>query len=70
MLAPSEYEGTPTRGYLDTATYGLPPRSTLAAVEEALASWRERGSWLGWEQEKHERLLALTDKPRLTETPA
>ena len=49
MLAPSEYEGTPTRGYLDTATYGLPPRSTLAAVEDALRRWRERGSWLDWE---------------------
>ena len=51
MLAPSEYEGSPTRGYLDTATYGLPPRSTLAAVEETLASWRGRGSWLDWEQD-------------------
>jgi selenocysteine lyase/cysteine desulfurase len=51
LLAPSEYEGSPTRGYLDTATYGLPSRSTLAAVEEALASWRGRGSWLGWEQD-------------------
>ncbi|HKO75023.1 MAG TPA: aminotransferase class V-fold PLP-dependent enzyme [Gaiellaceae bacterium] len=51
MLAPSEYEGSPTRGYLDTATYGLPPRSTLAAVEQTLASWRERGSWLEWEKE-------------------
>jgi selenocysteine lyase/cysteine desulfurase len=49
LLAPSEYEGTPTRGYLDTATYGLPPRSTLAATEEAVRRWRERGSWLDWE---------------------
>jgi selenocysteine lyase/cysteine desulfurase len=51
LLAPSEYEGSPTRGYLDTATYGLPPRSTLAAVERTVASWRERGSWLDWEQD-------------------
>jgi len=51
LLAPSEYEGSPTRGYLDTATYGLPPRTTVAAVEEALASWRGRGSWLDWEQD-------------------
>jgi selenocysteine lyase/cysteine desulfurase len=51
LLAPSEYEGTPTRGYLDTATYGLPPRSALAAVEEAVTSWRERGSWLRWEED-------------------
>ncbi|HEX5470204.1 MAG TPA: aminotransferase class V-fold PLP-dependent enzyme [Gaiellaceae bacterium] len=51
MLAPSEYEGTPTRGYLDTAAYGLPPRSTLAAAEQALADWRGRTSWLRWEED-------------------
>ncbi len=51
MLAPSEYEGTPTRGYLDSATYGLPPRSTLAAMEEALAGWRTGRSWRVWEED-------------------
>ena len=42
LLAPSEYEGTPTRGYLDSATYGLPPRSTLEALSEAAEGWRTR----------------------------
>jgi selenocysteine lyase/cysteine desulfurase len=51
LLAPSEYGGSPTRGYLDTATYGLPPNSALTAVEEAVESWRGRGSWLDWEQD-------------------
>jgi selenocysteine lyase/cysteine desulfurase len=51
LLAQSEYEGTPTRGYLDTATYGLPPRATLTAAEEALAGWRSRRSWREWEQD-------------------
>jgi selenocysteine lyase/cysteine desulfurase len=51
LLAPSEYERAPTRGYLDTATYGLPPRSTLAAAEQALADWRGRASWLRWEED-------------------
>lgn len=51
MLAPSEYEGTPTRGYLDTATYGLPPRSTLRALEEALEGWRTRRRWRDWEED-------------------
>lgn len=51
MLAPSEYEGSPTRGYLDTATFGLPPRSTLDAVAEAAAAWQGRGSWLKWEED-------------------
>jgi len=51
LLAPSEYEGTPTRGYLDTATYGLPPRSTLAALDEALEGWRTRRRWRDWEED-------------------
>jgi selenocysteine lyase/cysteine desulfurase len=51
LLAPFEYEGTPTRGYLDTATYGLPPRATLAAVERAASGWRGRESWLRWEED-------------------
>ena len=51
MLAPSEFEGTPTRGYLDSATFGLPPRSTLAAMEEALAGWRTGRRWRDWEED-------------------
>ena len=54
MLAPSEYEGTPTRGYLDSATYGLPPRSTLAALEEALHGWRRGRRWRDWEEDGEE----------------
>jgi selenocysteine lyase/cysteine desulfurase len=51
LLAPSEFEGTPTRGYLDSATYGLPPRSTLWAVEQALVGWRTRQRWRDWEED-------------------
>ena len=51
MLASSEYERSEVRGYLDTATYGLPPRSVVAAVEDALAGWRSRRSWVAWEEE-------------------
>ena len=51
MLAPSEYEGTPTRGYLDSATYGLPPRSAFAAMEEALTGWRTGRRWRDWEED-------------------
>jgi selenocysteine lyase/cysteine desulfurase len=51
LLAPSEYEGTPTRGYLDTATYGLPPKAALAALDEAAAAWRNRGRWRDWEED-------------------
>jgi selenocysteine lyase/cysteine desulfurase len=51
LLAPSEYEGTDTRGYLDTGTYGLPPRSSLEAVQRALAGWRGREPWIQWEKD-------------------
>ena len=49
MLAPSEYEADAVRGYLDTATYGLPPRSVLRAVEDALHGWQTRMDWQRWE---------------------
>jgi selenocysteine lyase/cysteine desulfurase len=51
LLAPSEYEGTPTRGYLDSATYGLPPRSTLDALNAAHEGWRTRKRWRDWEED-------------------
>jgi selenocysteine lyase/cysteine desulfurase len=51
LLAPSEYEGTPTRGYLDSATFGLPPRSTLEAMEAAVAGWRTGRRWRDWEED-------------------
>ena len=51
MLAPSEYEAEAVRGYLDTATYGLPPRSVVRAVEQAVADWRSGADWWPWEQE-------------------
>ena len=49
MLAPSEYDRQAVRGYLDTATYGLPPRSTLAALADAHDGWRARVDWHLWE---------------------
>ena len=51
MLTPSEYEGIPTAGYLDTATYGLPPRSMLTALEDAVRGWREWEDWHRWEED-------------------
>ncbi len=39
------------RGYLDTGTYGLPPRSSVEAVERALAGWRGRVPWRQWEED-------------------
>ena len=33
------FPGTARRTYVDTASYGLPPRATIAALEQALAAW-------------------------------
>jgi selenocysteine lyase/cysteine desulfurase len=49
MLAPDAYAGTRTAGYLDTATYGLPPAATIGALEDALRGWREWEDWQRWE---------------------
>ena len=51
MLAPSEFEREAAAGYLDTATYGLPPRSTLAAIEAAISGWGTRAAWEPWEED-------------------
>jgi selenocysteine lyase/cysteine desulfurase len=51
LLAPSEYDAAQTRGYLDTGTYGLPPRSSLEAVQRALDGWRRREPWMQWEED-------------------
>jgi selenocysteine lyase/cysteine desulfurase len=51
VLAAAEYEGDRAAGYLDTATYGLPPGSTVAALEAALRGWQEWEDWSSWEQD-------------------
>ena len=49
MLAATEFDRAHTAGYLDTATYGLPPASTLAALEDAVERWRAWEDWHRWE---------------------
>jgi selenocysteine lyase/cysteine desulfurase len=51
LLAPSEFDSETTRGYLDTGTFGLPPRSSLDAAERALAGWRDGAPWRAWEED-------------------
>jgi selenocysteine lyase/cysteine desulfurase len=51
LLAPSEFDQTKTRGYLDTGTFGLPPRSSLEALDRALAGWRDGAPWRAWEED-------------------
>lgn len=51
MPALSEYEGGRAVGYLDTAAYGLPPDSTIAALERALAGWSVGEPWIAWEED-------------------
>lgn len=45
------FEPAPDTIYLDAATYGLPPRTTVAALEHALKTWQEgRAAWArDWE---------------------
>jgi selenocysteine lyase/cysteine desulfurase len=40
----------PQPGWLNTASYGLPPRPSWEALQEALGDWRHgRTSWEGWD---------------------
>ena len=51
MLSPSELDGlwSTERPYLNTASYGLPPRPAFAALQSALEEWQGgRTSWEGW----------------------
>ena len=44
----------PEPGWLNTASYGLPPEPAWAALQEALAAWRVgRTSWEGWGESTH-----------------
>ncbi|WP_432050781.1 aminotransferase class V-fold PLP-dependent enzyme [Verrucosispora sp. NA02020] len=41
----------PQPGWLNTASYGLPPDPAWEALQDALAAWRAgRGSWEGWSE--------------------
>jgi selenocysteine lyase/cysteine desulfurase len=56
------------RGYLNTATYGLPPRPAWEALQAVLADWREgRTSWEGWNDATNE---ARETWARLVHVPA
>jgi selenocysteine lyase/cysteine desulfurase len=51
VLSPSELDGlwAPERPYLNTASYGLPPRPAYDALQNALEEWQGgRTSWEGW----------------------
>ena len=50
-LAPDEFEASAAAGFLNTATYGLPPRATVEALQKAASDWAGRGSWTVWEED-------------------
>jgi selenocysteine lyase/cysteine desulfurase len=69
-LARDEW-GDAGRGYLNTASYGLPPRRAFAALQAALADWRTGAtSWEPWADEadvarSHFARLVRTDPERV-----
>lgn len=50
-LAPGEFNQAAVAGFLNTATYGLPPHSTVEAIQRAADDWANRGSWMPWEED-------------------
>src|SRR5262245_484534 len=49
-LAEAQQLFDPEPGWLNTASYGLPPRPAWDALQEALGDWRHgRTSWEGWD---------------------
>jgi selenocysteine lyase/cysteine desulfurase len=51
LLEPSEYQRGRAAGYLDTAAYGLPPDSAVAAIQRAVDGWRRGAPWAQWEED-------------------
>jgi selenocysteine lyase/cysteine desulfurase len=50
-IADAREQWSPEGVFLNTASYGLPPRAGFDAMHEALAEWREgRGSWERWSE--------------------
>ncbi len=42
----------PGSTYLDSATYGLPPKATIEALDRALRGWQSgEATWLDWDRE-------------------
>ena len=59
---------SPAGTYLNTASYGLPPRSAWDALQVALADWRDgRTSWEHWQEETD---VARAAFARLVQVPA
>ena len=52
-MSTARYTPAPGVTYLDTATYGLPPDTALAAIHRALAAWADgTGRWIDdWDRE-------------------
>jgi selenocysteine lyase/cysteine desulfurase len=48
-LRPDAFAGAAARGYLNTASVGLPPDAAVAAAHAALAQWQTAPDWLAWE---------------------
>ncbi|OJU83926.1 MAG: hypothetical protein BGO11_15165 [Solirubrobacterales bacterium 70-9] len=47
--AAAAFAAAATRGYLNTASVGLPPDAAVEAGRRALVEWQEAPDWLAWE---------------------
>lgn len=47
--AGAAFAGAAARGYLNTASVGLPPDAAVAAAQAALTEWQTAPDWLAWE---------------------
>jgi len=53
-ISVAQAEWAPEPGWLNTASYGLPPRRAFDALQAHLADWRVgRTSWEGWDEATH-----------------
>ena len=74
QLADAQAQFSPETAYLNTATYGLPPRGAIAALAAATDEWRHgRTGFDGWDLSvgrARETGRACTGPPRPTSRSA
>jgi len=56
----TQFHAEPGLTYLDTATYGLPPDSTMRVMREALDTWQAgTAGWVEWDRKSERARVAF-----------